>query len=309
MSSRRTIPPWLLVLTLTAAACTTQPTRGPVQVAASPNQPATTPAAAETPLPNKPDTLKFAVLGDFGTGSRGQVETGAEMARVHKRFPFEFVITVGDNIYGSESSQDFVRKFEAPYKGLLDANVKFYASLGNHDAPKQQINYKLFNMDGKTYYTMHPSKESAKFFALDTTYLNPEQVQWIEKELEASRENWKIPYFHHPPYSSGERHGSQESIRKALEPLFLKYNVSVVFAGHDHFYERTKPQQGIVYFVVGSGGQLRRGNIAARSALTEKGFDTDYAFLVAEIDGDDMYFNAISRTGAVIDSGKITRRK
>ena len=308
MPSRRTLPPWVLLLTLTAAACTTQPTRGPVQVAASPDQPATTPAAAETPLPNKPDTLKFAVLGDFGTGSRGQIETGAEMARVHKRFPFEFVITVGDNIYGSESQRDFARKFEVPYKLLLDAKIKFYASLGNHDSA-EQVNYELFNMDGKRYYTMNPSRQNAKFFAVDSTYLLPEQVLWLEKELAGSREDWKIPYFHHPPYSSGERHGSQEPIRKALEPLFLKYNVSVVFTGHDHFYERTKPQQGIVYFVVGSGGQLRRGNIAARSALTEKGFDTDYAFLVAEIDGDDMYFNAIARTGAVIDSGKITRRK
>lgn len=308
MSSRRTLPPWVLLLTLIAAACATQPTRGPVQVAASPDQPATTPAAAETPLPNKPDTLKFAVLGDFGTGSRAQIETGAEMARVHKRFPFEFVITVGDNIYGSESRQDFSRKFEVPYKALLDAKIKFYASLGNHDSP-EQINYELFNMDGKRYYTMNPSRQSAKFFAVDSTYLLPEQVLWLEEELAGSREDWKIPYFHHPPYSSGERHGSQDPIRKALEPLFLKYNVSVVFTGHDHFYERTKPQQGIVYFVVGSGGQLRRGNIAARSALTEKGFDTDYAFLVAEIDGDDMYFNAIARTGAVIDSGKITRRK
>jgi|SRR5688572_18166104 len=307
MSSRRTIPAWLLVFTLTAAACTTQPTRGPVQVAASPDQPATTPAAAETPLPNKPETLKFAVLGDFGSGSRGQIDTGAEMARVHKRFPFEFVITVGDNIYGS--GRDFTPRFEIPYKALLDAKVKFYAALGNHDSPPQQINYELFNMGGKRYYTMNPSRQSAKFFALDTTCLNPEQLEWIEKELAGSREDWKIPHFHHPRYSSGERHGSQESIRKALEPLFLKYNVSVVFTGHDHFYERTKPQQGIVYFVVGSGGQLRRGNIASRSALTEKGFDTDYAFLVAEIDGDDMYFNAISRTGAVIDSGKITRRK
>ena len=94
-----------------------------------------------------------------------------------------------------------------------------------------------------------------------------------------------------------------------LEPLFVKYNVSVVFTGHDHFYERTKPQKGIVYFVVGSGGQLRRGNIDRSTGLTAAGNDTDRAFLVAEIDGDDLYFNAISRTGAVIDSGKITRRK
>ena len=307
---RRTLtpPPWVLVVVTLLAACATQPTRGPVAVDASPNQAPKPPAAAETTLPNKPDSVKFAVIGDFGNGSREQVQTGAEMARVRERFPFEFVITVGDNIYGSERPQDFSRKFEVPYKALLDGGVKFYASLGNHDSA-EQAHYKPFNMEGKKYYTMKPAKQSAKFFALETTYLEPEQVQWVEKELSGSNEDWKIPYFHHPPYSSGERHGSHDTIRTTLEPLFIKYNVSVVFTGHDHFYERTKPQQGIVYFVVGSSGQLRRGNIDRNSGLTAAGNDTDRAFLVAEIDGDDMYFNTISRTGAVIDSRKITRRK
>ena len=134
-------------------------------------------------------------------------------------------------------------------------------------------------------------------------------MAWIERELAGSGEKWKIPYFHHPLYSSGERHGSQLDIRKILEPTFVKNDVSVVFAGHDHFYERTKPQNGIVHFVVGSGGQLRRGNINRRSPLPASGFDTDLAFLAAEIDGDELFFNAISRTGQVVDSGVIRRRE
>ena len=89
----------------------------------------------------------------------------------------------------------------------------------------------------------------------------------------------------------------------------MKYGVSVVFAGHDHFYERTKPQKDIVHFVTGSGGQLRKGNIDRGTGLTAKGFDTDQAFLMAEIDRDELFFNAISRTGAVVDSGVIRRRK
>jgi len=136
-----------------------------------------------------------------------------------------------------------------------------------------------------------------------------EQIAWFEKELKDSDSDWKIPYFHHPPYSSGERHGSDTQMRDALEPLFLKYNVSVVFTGHDHFYERVKPQKGIVYFVCGSGGQLRKGNIDKRTGLTAAGNDQDQSFLIAEINGDQMWFNAISRGGQVFDSGVITRRK
>lgn len=258
-------------------------------------------------LPNKADSLKFAVLGDFGTGSSEQYDLAAQMKRVHDSFPYELVTLVGDNLYGSERPQDFQNKFEIPYKPLLDAGVKFYASLGNHDAREQRY-YKLFNMDGKLYYSFK-AKQNVRFFALESTYMDPEQVAWLEKELKGSNEAWKIPYFHHPPYSSGDRHGSDQRLREVLEPLFVKYNVSVVFTGHDHFYERVKPQQGIVYFVVGSGGQLRKGNIDRNTGLTAAGNDTDQAFLAAEINGDTLSFNAVSRGGQVIDSGVITRRK
>jgi predicted MPP superfamily phosphohydrolase len=266
------------------------------------------PAALALTLPNRPDSLKFAVLGDFGTGSREQYELGAVMKRVHDVFPYELVILVGDNLYGSERPQDFKKKFEIPYKPLLDAGVKFYASLGNHDAREQRY-YKLFNMDGKLYYSFKGSKQSVRFYALESTYMDPDQIVWFEKELRGSDSDWKIPYFHHPPYSSGDRHGSDARLREVLEPLFLKFNVSVVFTGHDHFYERTKPQKDVVYFVVGSGGKLRKGNIDKASGLTAAGNDTDYAFLAAEVNGDEMWFNAVSRQAKVIDSGSITRRK
>lgn len=264
--------------------------------------------APPVPLPNKEGSLKFGVLGDFGTGERVQYELAEQMVKLHARFPFEIVVTVGDNIYGGEGPQDFVRKFERPYKPLLDAKVKFYAALGNHDA-REQARYKLFNMDGKLYHTFKAPREDVRFFVLDSTNPTPEQMKWIEKELEDSGERWKIPYFHHPLYSSGERHGSDVALRQALEPLFIKYGVSVVLNGHDHFYERIKPQNGIVYFVVGSGGQLRRGNIDTRTGLSAKGFDTDLAFMAAEISDDEMYFNAISRQGTIVDSGMIQRRK
>jgi hypothetical protein len=265
------------------------------------------PAEPTVALPNKEGSFKFGVLGDFGTGDRTQYDLAGQMATLHSRFKYELVVLVGDNLYGSERPQDFVKKFELPYKPLLDAGVKFYASLGNHDAREQRF-YKLFNMDGKLYYTFSP-KANIRFFALESTYPVPEQIKWLEDELKASGSDWKIAFFHHPLYSSGESHGSDTQLRSVLEPLFLKYNVSVVLNGHDHFYERVKPQKGIAYFVVGSGGQLRAGNIDRSTGLTAKGFDTDRVFLAAEIAGDEMYFNAISRQGAIVDSGVLTRRK
>src|SRR4029450_6589716 len=149
--------------------------------------PAPAPGALPLTLPNKDGALKFGVMGDFGTGKPEQYRLGEQMARVPSHFPFELMITVGDNIYGGSKPADFVKKFESPYKALLSAGVKFYASLGNHDSRKQSA-YALFNMGGKTYYTFKAPKQDVRFFALESSYLDPTQLQWLERRPQKSRE-------------------------------------------------------------------------------------------------------------------------
>jgi len=257
-------------------------------------------------LPNHEGSLKFLVLGDFGTGTPQQYELAAQMAKFIASFHTKIVITVGDNIFGRQGPQDFKKKFEEPYKELLDAGVKFYASLGNHDS-REQTRYAPFNMNGRTYYSFKAPQQDVKFLAIESDYLTPKQIEWLQHELD-ERGSWVIPYFHHPPYSSGKQHGSDKALRKVLEPMFLKGDVTVVFTGHDHFYERTNMQHGITYFVVGSGGALRPGNLHRKSALTSVGFDRDLTFLAVEIEKDQLFFSAVSRTGEVVDSGVIQRR-
>jgi predicted MPP superfamily phosphohydrolase len=263
-------------------------------------------AAQDLKLPNKSDSVRFAVIGDNGTGDRSEYDVGRKLVEYRAKFPFTFVVMNGDNMYGGESPVDFERKFAQPYKDLLAAGVKFYASLGNHDDPNERF-YKNYNMDGKRYYTFSPKKD-IRFFALDSNYMDRQQLDWVEKELRNSKDAWKICFFHHPLYSSGGTHGSAVALREILEPLLIRYGVSVVFAGHEHFYERIKPQKGIQYFISGAAGQLRRGDIH-ESELKAKGFDQDNHFMLIEITGDQMYFQAISRTGQTVDSGVVERRK
>jgi hypothetical protein len=180
--------------------------------------------------------------------------------------------------------------------------VKFYASLGNHDDPNQRF-YKAFNMEGERYYTY--KKGPIQFYALDSNYLDRKQLEWLAQELKGSSSAWKMAYFHHPLYSSG-KHGSEVDLRIMLEPLFTQYGVDVVFAGHEHFYERIKPQKGIYYFTNGGAAKLRRGDIR-NTGLTEKGFDTDHSFMVVEVEGNQFHFQAISRAGQTFDSGTLTR--
>jgi predicted phosphodiesterase len=300
-----------LAITLLTAACASPLPSGTYSYGVTTSAPGGVAAQApnETTAPQSESSIRFAVIGDMGTGERRQYEVAAQLWRSHATFPFEFVITVGDNLYGSERPQDYARKFELPYKPILDAKIPFYASLGNHDDPNQ-VFYKLFNMDGKRYYSFKKDKlgnPGVRFFVLDSNYMTTDQLAWLEKELAGSGSDWKIPFFHHPLYSSGGRHGSEEDLRAVLEPLFIKYDVNVVFAGHEHFYERLKPQNGIYYFTAGGSAKLREGDIR-KTAMTAVGFDTDNSYMLVEVAGDQMHFQTLSRTGRRVDAGSLTRQ-
>lgn len=257
--------------------------------------------AVKVTLPEKKGAVRFAVIGDSGTGARPQYDIAALMFAAHQQFPFDFVLMLGDNIYGSKSPSAFKRKFEEPYQRLLGAGVQFYASLGNHDETTERF-YKPFHMDGKRFYSF--KRGSAEFFALDSTYMSPEQLAWLTKSLEGSRARWKICFFHHPLYSDGRTHGPDLDLRKRIEPLLDRYGVNVVFAGHDHVYERLKPQNGIQYFVLGNSGQLRFHNLRA-SSEDARGFDTDRTFGLVEIAGDELFYQVIAGAGETVDSGEI----
>ncbi|HWF07119.1 MAG TPA: metallophosphoesterase [Bryobacteraceae bacterium] len=261
-------------------------------------------AAVAADLPLKPDSVRFAVIGDNGTGDRPQYEVAEEMEKFHATVKFDFVVMLGDNIYGGASAADMKRKFEDPYKALLDGGVKFYASLGNHDNPNERF-YKPFNMGEKRYYSF--KRGNAEFFALDSNYMDPMQMDWLTNALKGSTAAWKICFFHHPLYSDGKFHGPDTDLRTRIEPLFEANGVRLVLAGHEHLYERLKPHNGIYYFVLGNSGELRPHNLRA-SADMAKGFDTDRGFMMMEIAGDQLFFQTISRGGETVDSGEIDRQ-
>jgi hypothetical protein len=262
--------------------------------------------AVKLTLPVKDGSVRFMVVGDTGTGTQQQQELADVMVRYRSAFPFDFALMMGDNMYGGEKAADYKAKFEDIYKQLLDGNVKFYATLGNHDESNQRF-YAHFNMKGEEFYRFN--KGNVAFYSLNSNYMDKRQVKWLEEELAKDTSEWKIAFFHHPPYSSGGKHGSSSGVREIVEPLFLKYGVNAVFNGHEHFYERVKPQKGIYYFISGAGGKLRPGDVKQGSPLTEKAFDRDMSFMLLEIAGDQLHFQVISRTGETVDSGVLTKQQ
>ena len=271
------------------------------------------PPAGTLALPLKAGSVRFAVIGDSGRGDTAQRDVARQLAAWRTRFPFAFVLMLGDNIYPPHTPQDYVSKFEEPYRPLLEAGVTFHAAIGNHD-DGAEVHYAPFNMDGRRYYTFRKGELSltplagkgVRFFALDSRSFDRAQLDWLASELASSGSVWKISYFHHPLYTSGRYRAGAVTLRRALEPVLIAGDVDVVLSGHEHFYERIEPQHGIAYFISGAGGALRAGDIRS-SNLTAAGFDRDNHFMLMEISGHELYFQAISRTGQTVDAGVIAK--
>jgi len=318
MGSARSVAPvaaaLVVPLILGAATACDRRAEAPVQRERTVEVRTLTPPAGALALPVRDGSVRFAVIGDSGRGDTPQHEVARQMEAWRAKFPYDFVLMLGDNIYPPHAADDYVTKFEEPYRALLDAGVTFHAAIGNHDPPSE-INYAKFNMGGKRYYTFRKSEQrleglagaGARFFALDSRSFDPDQLAWLQRELAQSATAWKICFFHHPLYTSGRYRASARALRLALEPLIVAGGVDVVLAGHEHFYERLEPQQAVAYFISGGAGSLRRDDIRP-SGLTARGFDTDYHFMLMEIAGDELFFQAISRTGDTVDAGVITRK-
>jgi len=257
------------------------------------------------------DAIRFIVFGDSGRGDTAQHELARIMVAHQWNQFYDTALMLGDNIYPDGDPADLAAKFERPYAELLKRGVSFHAVLGNHDVKKGregQINYPKFNMGGRPYYSFAKGEGLVEFFALDSTRFDYQQRHWLEESLQASQAKWKVAFFHHPLYSSADKHGSDFDLRAQLEPLLVRHGVDAVFAGHDHIYERTKPQQGVQYFTSGAGSRIRRGDLKRNTPFFATGYDEVSSFMSIEITPERFSFKTIDLAGKVVDSGELASR-
>lgn len=263
-----------------------------------------------------PDTLRFAAVGDNGSGGRHAMAVAEAMAKSYESGPFGLVALLGDICYYGNFADRYEDVFRRPMRPLLDAGVGFELAIGNHDAALRRTDagieqieaeLRLLGTPGRYYKTTHGP---ADFFYLDSSVpgvFGPgsfTQSEWLDDELASSANQWKMVLLHHPLYSSGQ-HGSTLRARERLEPILRRHHVDLVLAGHDHDYERTHPQDGITYVVSGGGCKITR---VGTSAFTAKSAST-LQFLLVDIDDDRLTGRCIAVDGSTVDQFSLRARE
>lgn len=256
------------------------------------------PAAASPAAPfdtATPPVLRLAVAGDVGTGGRAERATAAAVATAGADRRFDGFVLLGDNVYPGGDPARLQATVFGPFGPVLNGGASLLAVLGNHDVEAQ---LGPLAMPGRWYAR---SLGPVLFIGLDSNRPDdPAQRGWLEQTLAGATEPWKIVALHHPPYSAGW-HGSSLNVRDAFAPLFERYGVQLVLAGHDHDYQRSTPIRGVTYVVSGGAAKLRK---TGRADYTATSWST-YHFVDMAVWADHLQLRAIGQDGRVFDTATI----
>lgn len=262
---------------------------------------------------------KLVAFGDSGSGSDEQRQLARWMAREEP----SLAIHTGDLAYPLGTRQAYQDLYFAPYRELMSC-TPFYPCPGNHDYVDDGADdYRALmrvpvegvpEADRGLYYSFDWGE--AHFASLDTNdplwqavERKGPMLRWLEADLARSDALWKIAFFHHTPYATGPHEGSPagEMVRRHLVPVLEKHGVQVVFAGHEHSYQRSHPirggvvdaARGILYITTGGGGG---GLYPAPPALFQARGLSAYHFVCAEIEGPRMHLRALGLEGEQLDA-------
>jgi len=276
--------------------------------------PALAPNAWKMPVAEELPVLRFAVIGDYGTGEQAEADVAALIISWNP----EFIITTGDNNYpaGESATIDqnigqFFHEFIFPYQGGYGDGAlenRFFPSLGNHDwytdGGQPYLDY--FTLPGnERYYEF--VWEPVHFFVLDSDTgephgadINSVQAAWLQSQMALSDRPWKIVYMHHPPYSSG-MHGSIDR----MQWPYAEWGADVVISGHDHTYERIS-RNGIIYLVNGLGGRSKYPFFGTMEGSQVR-YNHDYGAMLVEANENNIRFQFINRQGVLIDAIELAK--
>lgn len=253
------------------------------------------------------DPLRVAVVGDFGAFTTDELRIVTQMMWWQP----DIILTTGDNAYESGTLDEYAVNVFKPYQPLL-AEVPMYASMGNHDyttdegGPMKEV-FELPTSSSGTedYYSFN--YDNIHFVAVNSNLdysVGSDQYTWLQEDLETADQRWKLIYFHHPVFSSGE-HGSTAGMDSILAPLFSANDVDLVLNGHDHDYERNSKVNGVLYLVTGGGGKSLYDQVNENEY--SQVFLSEYHFVGLTIQNDELKLKAIDKRGYAFDEKKLRK--
>jgi 3',5'-cyclic AMP phosphodiesterase CpdA len=276
----------------------------PAPMAATTPPPTAGPSTAPpTTNPNVP-LVRLAVLGDAGTREATQRRVAAQVAAADRQGrPFDALLVTGDLVYEEGEAGLTEESVVHPYAATFTVS-EIIAALGNHDVDSDEGD-EIMQRLGRPGATYTQDVGPVRVIALDSNHVSSAQTSWLGRILDQPRPagSWVITVMHHPAYSSGD-HGSEDSVRRSWVPLFARHRVNLVLAGHDHDYERTKPQNGVTYIVTGGGGaELRDVGRSSFTATSAK----KHHFVDLNVFADRIEGRAIDVNGQTFDTFRIPR--
>ncbi|HEV2128453.1 MAG TPA: metallophosphoesterase family protein [Thermomicrobiales bacterium] len=251
------------------------------------------------------------VVGDTGSGEPPQYEVAEVMMDINA----DLLLHTGDVVYPHGGTCRYEERYYAPYREMIES-VPVYPVLGNHDVRTDNGEPYLtaFELPAESsgterYYSfdygpLHVAALDSELYYNDDTIPTERQKAWLREDLAASDRPWKVVIIHRPPYSSSPFHGGDRQILEDLVAIFEEEEVDVVFAGHEHVYERLVPIDGVTYFVTGGGGADLRS--AGRSDLTAVS-SLRYHALEVKASPERVLINAVGIDGEVFDTIELTQ--
>jgi hypothetical protein len=203
--------------------------------------------------------VRLAVAGDTGTGDAAQAATVEEMlTQLEDQPPYDALVLLGDLVYDDGDADEVDTAVSGPFEPLIAQGTELVPVLGNHDYESGEQGEILAALGrDRAWYVEWVGP--VRIVALDSVRADDaEQRSWLEQVLAAPQPSgtWTIAAMHHPAYSAGA-HGSTAEVQENWVPLFTRYDVPLVLAGHDHDYQRSLPLAGVTYVVSGGGAKLR----------------------------------------------------
>jgi acid phosphatase type 7 len=248
----------------------------------------------------------FVVYGD----TRSNDQAHAAVVRAIGRESFDFLVNTGDFVAaGGERAQwhDFFR-IEADL--LRDHCV--FACVGNHELVNDEAATNFLTYFGPREPTDGGHVElyssfrwaSARFFLLNAFQdWGQGELAWLERELvKADAEpglSERFVVVHRSPWSSGHHGDDTKMLAAGVPELLVRHHVDVVFAGHDHMYERGE-WKGLKYVITGGAGAPLYPDITPKPSSRRA--EATYNFVRVTVDGDAAHILARRPDGSTIES-------